>query len=144
MPIAIAGHNAVLALFGCLLAWMGWLGLNCAGAILFYGVEPRRAVLIVVITTLAAGCAGLAAMVITRVGFGEPDASLAANGWAAGLAARSAGSAFVPPAAAIVIGLAAGLAVPVAIEISELRQGIDDPGGAISVHALGGIWGLIA
>ena len=31
MPAAIPGHNAALVLFGCFLAWMGWIGLNCAG-----------------------------------------------------------------------------------------------------------------
>jgi Amt family ammonium transporter len=82
--------------------------------------------------------------VITRVRFGRPDASLTANGWVAGLAASSAACAVVPPAAAVLIGMIAGLVVPFAIENLELRLTIDDPGGAISVHAIGGIWGLIA
>jgi Amt family ammonium transporter len=50
----------------------------------------------------------------------------------------------VPPAAAILIGLVAGIAIPLAIENLELRLGIDDPGGAISVHAVGGLWGILA
>src|SRR4029077_20120823 len=82
--------------------------------------------------------------VVTRVRFGKPDASLTANGWVAGLAAGSAACAFAPPAAAMLIGLIAGLVVPFAIENLELRLSIDDPGGAISVHAIGGVWGLIA
>jgi ammonium transporter, Amt family len=144
MPTALPGHNAVLVLFGCFLAWAGWLGLNSAGAILFSGVAPARAVLIAVNTTLAAGSAALMSAAVTRVRFGKPDASLTANGWVAGLAAGSASCAFAPPAAAMLIGLIAGLLVPFAIENLELRLSIDDPGGAISVHAIGGIWGLLA
>ena len=144
MPTAIPGHNAVLVLFGCLLAWAGWLGLNAAGAILFGAVDPRRIVLIAVNTTLAAAAAALATAVITSLRFGKPDASLTANGWVGGLAAGSGACAFVPPAAAIVIGLVAGILIPLAIENLELRLGIDDPGGAISVHGIGGLWGVLA
>ncbi|HEV3334158.1 MAG TPA: ammonium transporter [Bryobacteraceae bacterium] len=144
MPTAIPGHHAVFVLFGCLMAWVGWLGLNSAGAALFSGMEPRRAVLVAVNTTLSAGAAALMTVMATRVRFGKPDASLTANGWVAGLAASSAGCAFVPPAAAALIGLIAGLVVPFAIENLELRLGIDDPGGSISVHAIGGLWGILA
>jgi Amt family ammonium transporter len=144
MPTAVPGHNAIFVLFGCLLLWVGWLGLNTASAILFSGVDPRRAPLIAVNTTLGAGAAALATVVVTRVRFGRPDASLSANGWVAGLAAGSGACAFVPPAAAIVIGLVAGILIPLAIENLELRLGMDDPGGAISVHAIGGLWGVIA
>jgi len=144
LPTAIPGHNAVFVLFGCLLLWIGWLGLNSAGALLFSGIDPRRVPLIAVNTTLGAGAAALATAVVTHIRFGKPDASLSANGWVAGLAAGSAGCAFVPPAAAILIGLVAGIVAPLAIENLELRLGIDDPGGAISVHAIGGLWGVIA
>ena len=144
MPTAIPGHNAVFVLFGCLLVWVGWLGLNAAGALLFSGVDPRRTPLIAVNTTLGAGAAALATAVVTRIRFGRPDASLSANGWVAGLAAGSGACAFVPPAAAVVIGLVAGIVTPLAIENLELRLGVDDPAGAISVHAIGGIWGVVA
>ena len=144
MPMAIPGHNAVFVLFGCLLLWVGWLGLNVSGAILFSGVDPRRTALIAVNTTLGAGAAALATALVTRVRFGRPDASLSANGWVAGLAAGSGACAFVPPASAVVIGLVAGILAPFAIENLELRLGMDDPGGAVSVHAIGGLWGIIA
>jgi ammonium transporter, Amt family len=144
MPTAMPAHNAVFVLFGCFLAWAGWMGLNTAGALLVAGVDPRRAGLIGINTTLAAGSAALMTAVVTRVRFSRPDASLTANGWVAGLVAGSAGCAVVPPAAAIFIGLIAGLVTPLAIENLEARLSIDDPGGAIAVHAVGGIWGLIA
>jgi len=143
-PAAIPGHNAVYILFGCLLAWVGWLGLNSAGAILFAGAESGRAVLIAVNTTLSAAAAALATAVITRIRFGKPDASLTANGWVGGLAASSAACAFVAPAAAMIIGIVAGAAVPFAVEAFEFWLALDDPGGAVSVHAVGGLWGVLA
>ena len=144
MPMALPGHHAVLVLFGCFLAWLGWLGLNSAGAILFTGVPPARAPLISVNTTLAAMSAALAAAAITRGRFGKTDASLCANGWVGGLVASSAGCAFIRPAAAVLIGVIAGVLVIYSIEWLELHLTVDDPSGAISVHAIGGIWGLLA
>jgi ammonium transporter, Amt family len=81
---------------------------------------------------------------LTRYRFGKPDASLSANGWVCGLVASSAGCAYVPPAAALLTGLVAGSLVTYSIAWMEARLGLDDPAGAISVHALGGIWGILA
>lgn len=141
---AIPGHNVVLALLGCTCSWLGWLGLNSAGAILFRGVEPSRVILIAVNTTLSAAASALTVAVVTRVRFGRPDASLVANGWMAGLVASSASAAFIKPAAGILVGAVAGTVLPFAIDVLESRLGIDDPGGAISVHAIAGVWGLFA
>ncbi len=144
LPAAMPGHNAVIVLFGCLLALIGWLGLNSAGVILFAGMQPARSILIAVNTSLSAASAAMAAVVITRVRFGKPDASLTANGWVSGLVASSAVCGFVKPAEAVIIGMVAGGLVIFAIEVVELRMGVDDPAGAISVHAAGGIWGVLA
>jgi Amt family ammonium transporter len=144
MPAAIPGHSGVLILLGCSLTYVGWLGLNSAGAILFAGIAPGRTVLVAINTTLAAGAAGLVAALITSTRFGRPDVSIAANGWVGGLVASSAGCAFVAPAAAVAIGLVAGALVAFSVEWFELRFGVDDPGGAISVHGVAGIWGLLA
>ncbi len=143
-PSAIPGHNSVVVLFGCLLALLGWSGLNVAGTLLFTGVEPRRVVLVVVSTVLSAAASFLTAAAVTHIRFGKPDASLSANGWIGGLAASSAGCAFITPAAAVAIGLIAGLLVTLSVEWFELRLGVDDPGGAISAHGLGGIWGVLS
>jgi Amt family ammonium transporter len=144
IPSALPGHNAVLVLLGCFLAWLGWLGLNGAGAILFTGVEASRAVLIAINTTLAAGSSALSVAAITRARFGKTDASLCANGWVAGLVAVSAGCAVVRPAAAVIIGLVAGALVVYSVEWLEVGLGVDDPGGSVSVHAVAGLWGLLA
>ena len=144
MPSALPGHNVVLVLLGCFLAWLGWLGLNGAGAILFTGIEISRLVLVAVNTTLAAVSAALAVAAITRARFRKTDASLCANGWIAGLVAVSAGCAVVRPAAGVIIGLVAGALVVYSVEWLELRLGVDDPGGSVSVHAVAGFWGLLA
>jgi ammonium transporter, Amt family len=144
VPSAMPGHNAVLVLFACLLALVGWIGLNSAGAILFTGAEAGRVVLVAVNTVLAASTAALTAAVITRSRFGKPDASLSANGWIGGLVASSAACVFVSALAAVMIGLVAGALVTLSVEWFELRLGVDDPAGAISVHAVGGIWGTLA
>lgn len=144
MPTALPGHHAVFVLLGCFLAWLGWLGLNGSGAILFYGAELGRIALVAVNTTLAAMSAALTAAAITRARFGKTDASLCANGWVAGLVASSAACAFIRPAAAVLIGIVGGALVVYSVEWLELHLRVDDPGGAISVHGLGGIWGLLA
>ncbi len=144
MAPAIPGHNAVLVLFGCMLAMVGWIGLNSAGAILFTGSEASGAAMIGINTLLAASASALTAAFITKVRFGKPDASLTANGWVGGLVASSASCAFVSPAEAVVIGSVAGTAITFSIEWLELRMEVDDPGGSISVHAVGGVLGLLA
>ena len=144
LPAAVPGHNVVLVLLGCGFAWMGWTALNSAGAMLFLGVEPGRVVLIAVNTTLCAAASGLTAAVVTRVRFGRPDASLSANGWIAGLVASSAAAAFLKPAAAMIVGGVAGILVVSVADFLEFQLAVDDPGGAVSVHAVGGLWGVLA
>jgi Amt family ammonium transporter len=144
MPSAIPGHSSVLVSFGCLLALVGWMGLNSAGALLFGGVDPGNAVRISANTVLSASAAALMAAAITRVRFGKPDASLTANGWIGGLAASSAACAFVVPAESIVIGGIAGALVTFSVEWFELRLSIDDPSGAVSVHGMAGLWGVLS
>ncbi|HXP84369.1 MAG TPA: hypothetical protein VN841_06595 [Bryobacteraceae bacterium] len=144
MPSAIPGHNAVFILFGCLLALAGWTGLNIAGAILFAQADTPRLALAGLNTFLSAGAAALGSALMTRTRFGKPDASLSANGWVGGLVASSASCAFLPPLAAVLIGLVAGALVTLSVEWLELHLNIDDPGGAISVHAVSGLWGLLA
>ncbi|HTU47177.1 MAG TPA: hypothetical protein VMF91_19095 [Bryobacteraceae bacterium] len=144
VPTAMPGHNAVIVLFGCMLALTGWIGLNTATAILLANANPNDAVSIAVNTALGAAAGAIAALAVTRLRFGKPDASLTANGWVSGLVAGSAGCAVVKPAEAVLIGLVAGALVIFGIELLELRMKVDDPAGAISVHAVGGIWGVLA
>jgi Amt family ammonium transporter len=144
IPAAIPGHSTVCVLLGCFLSLLGWIGLNSAGAILFYGVATQGIPLIAVNTVLSAGAAVLIAALLTRYRFGRPDASLSANGWVAGLVAGSAACAFIEPIYALLIGFAAGALAVYSVELFEARFAVDDPAGSISVHAIGGLWGLVA
>jgi len=143
MPAAVPGHNAVLVALGCFLATVGWCGLNSAGAILFAHGEADGCVLVTLNTLLAGASAGLTAAAITQVRFGKPDASLTVNGWIGGLVASSAACAFIKPAAAVLVGIIAGALVTFAVEWLEFELKVDDPGGAISVHGVAGIWGVL-
>jgi Amt family ammonium transporter len=148
MATAIPGHNIVLVLFGCLIALVGWIGLESAASMLVSGIAPESfpgritGVILNAVLCASAGC--LAAVLTTQIRYRKPDASLSANGWIAGLVAGSAASAFISLAAAIFIGAIAGILTTYMVELFELQLLVDDPGGAISVHAGAGIWGLIA
>ncbi|MFP5233407.1 MAG: ammonium transporter [Acidobacteriota bacterium] len=144
MAAAIPGHNIVQVLFGCMLALIGWIGLESATSILFYGAGAGQIALTLINAVLAAASGCLAAVLTTRLRYRKPDASLSANGWIAGLVAGSAGCARLTPADTILIALVAGTLVTFLVETLELRLLIDDPGGAISVHLGAGLWGMLA
>lgn len=141
---AIPGHNIVLVMLGCILAWLGWICLNSAGSMLFAHAPASDVVRIAISTTLCGAAAGLTAATVTRSRFGRPDASLTANGWMAGLVASSAGAAMLKPGTGILVGVIAGGLIPFSVDLFELRLGVDDPGGAVSVHAVAGLWGVLA
>ncbi len=144
LSTALPGHNAVYVLFGCLLALVGWLGWNVAGAVLWLHA-PLSALPVTAVNTLLSASGALAAtFAVTRFRFGKPDASLCANGWLAGLVASSACAGIVTPGESLFVGIVAGIATPLLVELLELALSIDDPSGAISVHAVGGLWGLLA
>jgi Amt family ammonium transporter len=141
---AMPGHHVVYVLFGCLVCLVGWLAWNAAGAILWLHAPLTALPLNAVNTVLSASAALLATFAVTGFRFGKPDASLCANGWLAGLVASSACAALVTPGESIFVGLVAGIATPLLVEVLELALSIDDPSGAVTVHAVAGLWGLLA
>jgi len=144
LSTALPGHNAVYVLFGCLLALVGWLAWNVAGAVLFLHA-PLAALPVTAVNTLLSASGALAAtFAVTRFRFGKPDASLCANGWLAGLVASTACAGLVTPGQALFVGLVSGIITPLMVELLELALSIDDPSGAVTVHAVGGLWGLLA
>jgi Amt family ammonium transporter len=144
LSTAMPGHNAIYVLFGCLLALVGWLAWNLAGAIVWIHA-PLAALPGTAINTLLTASGALAATFsVTRFRFGKPDASLCANGWLAGLVASSASAAFASPVGSLFIGAVAGVFTPLLVEVLELALSVDDPTGAITVHGAAGLWGLIA
>jgi Amt family ammonium transporter len=144
LATALPGHNGVYVVFGCLLALVGWLAWNVAGAAIWLHAPLAALPVVAVNTLLAASGAVAATFAVTRIRFGKPDASLCANGWLAGLVASSACAGVVSPAASILVGLVAGIVTPLLVELLELALSIDDPSGAITAHAAGGLWGLLA
>jgi len=144
LSLAMPGHNAVYVLFGCLLALVGWLAWNAAGAILWMHA-PMSALPGTAVSTLLSACAALVAtFAVTRFRFGKPDASLCANGWLAGLVASSACASLATPAESIILGVVAGIFTPLMVEALELALSIDDPSGGVTVHGAAGLWGLLA
>lgn len=141
---AIPGHNAVYVLFGCLLSLVGWLAWNAAGAVIWLHAPLAALPQTAINTVLCASAALAATFAVTRIRFGKPDASLCANGWLAGLVASSACAALVTAGEALFVGAAAGIVTPLLVELFELALSIDDPSGAIAVHAVAALWGLIA
>ena len=141
---ALPGHIAVNILFGSFLALIGWTAWNLAGALLWLRDGVAALPVVALNTLLNAAAALIATFIVTRIRFGKPDASLCANGWLAGLVTSSACAALSNPGQAIFTGAVAGLLTPLLVEVLELALSIDDPSGAVTVHAVGGLWGLFA
>jgi Amt family ammonium transporter len=144
LATAMPGHNTVYILFGCLLTLVGFLASNCAGALIWLHAPLGELAPTALNTLLAASISLAATFSVTSVRFGKPDASLCANGWMAGLVTSTAAAALVSPGAMLFIGLVAGIITPLLVEVFELALSIDDPSGAVVVHGIAGIWGLLA
>ena len=127
---------------GVFILWFGWYGFNAGSTLAAVGADIAS---VAVTTTLAAGAGALAAMISgwTYPVYGKPDVGLTLNGALAGLVGITAGTADVSNLGAVIIGLIAGVIVVISIVGLE-RIGIDDPVGAISVHGVAGIWGVLA
>jgi Amt family ammonium transporter len=138
---AMPGHHMPMALLGVFILAFGWFGFN-AGSTLS-GNDLRISV--VAVNTMLAGAAGaVSAMVYTQLKYGKPDLSLMANGMLAGLVAITAPCAFVTSAGAVIIGLIAGVLLVASVYFVEHRLKIDDPVGAISVHGVNGMFGVLS
>jgi Amt family ammonium transporter len=143
-PNAILGHDIVLVLTGCLILAFGWFGFNPGSTLGASGSGNLRIGSIAVDTMLASATGLLGAMLYMWMVYGKPDASMTGNGFLAGLVAITAPCAFVNPVFACVIGLIAGILVCVSVSFVERVLKVDDPVGAVSVHGVCGIWGVIS
>ena len=141
---AIPGSNLPLATLGTFILWLGWFGFNGGSELKLSNIEEANAVAMVFVNTNAAAAAGVVAALITaRLMFGKSDLTMALNGALAGLVAITAEPLTPSPELASIIGAVGGALVVFSIvTLDKLR--IDDPVGAISVHGVVGIWGLIA
>jgi Amt family ammonium transporter len=141
---AIPGCNLPLAALGTLILWLGWFGFNGGSELKVSDVGEANAVALVFVNTNMAAAGGLVfALLISRFWFGKADLTMALNGALAGLVAITAEPLTPEPILATLIGAIGGALVVVSI-VSLDKLKIDDPVGAISVHGVVGIWGLLA
>jgi ammonium transporter, Amt family len=124
---------------GALILFIGWFGFNPGSELAADAFVPQLAV-----KTLVAGCAGaVIAMVVNWATDAKPDVSMAANGLLAGLVAITAPVGAVSTRDAVIIGAIGGVLVVFAVKFFD-RIKVDDPVGAISVHAVCGTWGTLS
>ena len=140
----IPGANLPLATLGTFILWMGWFGFNGGSVLKLGDIANANAVAMVFLNTNAAAAGGvIAAIIVARVMFGKADLTMALNGALAGLVAITAGPDTPTPLMATIIGAIGGTIVVFSI-VGMDKLKIDDPVGAISVHGVVGLWGLLA
>ncbi|MHB1484988.1 MAG: ammonium transporter [Saccharofermentanales bacterium] len=138
---AFPGHNIPMAIIGTIILFFCWFAFN-AGSTL--NSSDFRLSVVATNTMIAGAMGGLVAMLYMWKKYGKPDPSMTANGALAGLVAITASCAFVNGISALIIGTIAGFLVCIAVPFVERKLKLDDPVGAISVHCINGIWGVIA
>ncbi|MCW1935448.1 ammonium transporter [Pseudomonas sp. MDMC_285] len=141
---AIPGANLPLATLGTFILWMGWFGFNGGSQLKMSTIEDANAVAQVFTNTNMAAAGGLiVALIIARILFGKADLTMALNGALAGLVAITA-EPLTPSAlqATLIGGVGGALVVFSILGLDKVK--IDDPVGAISVHGVVGIWGILA
>ena len=139
-PRPIFGHHVPMMMFGTFILAFGWFGFNAGSSL--SGMTDRIG-LIAVNTMLASGSATVAACFFMWKIYGKPDPSMMCNGMLGGLVAITAPCAFISPVAAFFIGIDRRPDHRLERSVLE-RKGIDDPVGAISVHGVGGLWGILS
>ena len=141
---AIPGANMPLATLGTFILWMGWFGFNGGSVLATATVGDANAVAVVFLNTNAAAAGGcIVALLVAKSMFGKADLTMALNGCLAGLVAITAGPDTPSPLAATIIGgLGGALVVASIVTLDKLK--FDDPVGAISVHGVVGLLGLLA
>ncbi len=141
---AIPGANMPLATLGTFILWFGWFGFNGGSELMLSNVAEANAVAAVFVNTNMAAAGGVvAALISARLLFGKADLTMALNGALAGLVAITADPLSPAPLLATVVGAVGGIIVVFAIVALDKAK-IDDPVGAISVHGVAGIWGVLA
>lgn len=136
----VQGHSLTLAALGTFILWFGWFGFNPGSTLAGTDLNIAR---IAVTTNLAAAAGAIAALAITWIRTGKPDPGMAMNGALGGLVGITAGTAFVSPGSSLVIGLVAGILVPIFVGFFD-RLRVDDAVGAVTVHGVCGAWGTLA
>ena len=132
----ISGHNVGYVVIGTFILFFGWFGFN---------INTGDSIGLNATNTLMVGATGsIVALYIRLVQTGKTDILIACNGALAGLVGITAGAAFVEPWSAVAIGAIAAPIMMASLLLIERVLKIDDPVGAISVHGVTGLWGLLA
>jgi len=140
---AIPGANLPLATLGTFILWLGWFGFNGGSVLATASVDSANAVAVVFMNTNLAAAGGcIAALLVAKVLFGKADLTMALNGCLAGLVAITAGPDTPSALQATIFGALGGLLVVFSITTLDKLK-IDDPVGAISVHGVVGLLGLL-
>ena len=141
---ALPGANLPLATLGTFILWLGWFGFNGGSELVISNVSEANAVAAVFVNTNAAAAGGVVAALLTaKVVLGRADLTMVLNGALAGLVSITAEPLMPSPLTATLIGAVGGVIVVLSVLALD-RIRIDDPVGAISVHGVAGIWGLVA
>ena len=142
--IAMPGANMPLATLGTFILWLGWFGFNGGSELIVSNVAEANAVALIFVNTNAAAAGGvIAALLTAKLMFGKADLSMTLNGALAGLVSITAEPLTPTPLLATIIGAIGGIIVVFSIVTLDKFK-LDDPVGAISVHGVAGLWGLIA
>ena len=140
---AIPGANLPLAALGTLILWMGWFGFNGGSVLKLGDIESANSVAMVFLNTNAAAAGGaIGALMLARIIFGKGDLTMLLNGALAGLVAITAEPSTPSALQATLFGMIAGVIVVLSILALD-RIKIDDPVGAISVHGVVGLFGIL-
>ena len=132
----LPAHSTPFVVAGTFILFFGWFGFNIG-----WGDDIG----LNAVNTLLSGATGaVVAMYITLIVKGKADILMACNGALAGLVGITAPVNFVDPWAAVVIGAIAAPVMYGSVMLMERVFKIDDPVGAISVHGVTGLWGLLA
>ena len=139
------GHNIPLGVMGTIILFFGWFGFNAGSAYGVTGAVGQLAANAAVNTLVAGAAGGVSAMLYAWFvsPIKKPDAAMSVNGVLAGLVAITTPCAFVESGGAVLIGLVAGVLCCLATAGLERLQ-IDDPVGAVPVHLVNGVWGLLS
>ncbi len=140
---AIPGANLPLATLGTFILWMGWFGFNGGSVLKLGDIANANSVAMVFLNTNTAAAGGaIAALILAKILFKKADLTMALNGALAGLVAITAEPSTPSALEATIIGAIGGIIVVFAI-IGLDKLKIDDPVGAISVHGVVGLFGLL-
>jgi len=139
----ITGANLPMATLGTFILWMGWFGFNGGSVLKLGDIASANSVAMVFLNTNAAAAGGaIGALIVARLMFGKADLTMLLNGALAGLVAITAEPSTPTALEATLFGLAGGVLVVFSI-ITLDKMRIDDPVGAISVHGVCGLLGLL-